>query len=234
MSIVECTLHSLKKIAKFTYRVRLKSINNITFAAGQYLLLLINNNRYPFSLASSPLNKDFIELHIGSSIFNQKIIDIISYISHKKIILVDIPYGNAWLRINSYPIMIIVGGTGFSYAQSILFTIIKQQPNKKIIFYWGVKNVYDFYSLNKLNLISNRLNNILIKLIVENHNNIWKNKTGTVLDLLKYYKTDIKKYDLYMAGPYNMITNIIKFFSIYRDIAPKNIFSDITFSNKKP
>ncbi|MCV2526315.1 MAG: NAD(P)H-flavin reductase [Candidatus Lightella neohaematopini] len=233
MSIIKCTLYSLKKIAKFTYQVRLKSIHDITFMAGQYLLLLINGNKYPFSLASSPLNKNFIELHIGSSVFNQKIIDIISHITYKKIILIDVPYGNAWLRINDYPIMLIIGGTGFSYAQSILFTIFKKQPNKKIIFYWGVKNVYDFYNLNKLNLINNKLNDILIKLIVENHNNIWKNKTGTVLDLLKYCKTDIKKYDLYMAGPYSMIINIIKFFNIHKDIAPKNIFSDITCNNKK-
>ncbi|MCV2531156.1 MAG: NAD(P)H-flavin reductase, partial [Candidatus Lightella neohaematopini] len=88
MPIIECSLYSLKKITKFAYQVRLKLTNNISFTAGQYLLLLIDNNKYPFSLASSPLNKNFIELHIGSSMFNQKIIDIISYISYKKIILI--------------------------------------------------------------------------------------------------------------------------------------------------
>ncbi|MCV2506468.1 MAG: NAD(P)H-flavin reductase [Candidatus Lightella neohaematopini] len=228
MPIIECSLYSLKKITKFAYQVRLKLTNNISFTAGQYLLLLIDNNKYPFSLASSPLNKNFIELHIGSSMFNQKIIDIISYISYKKIILIDIPHGNAWLRVNDYPIMLIVGGTGFSYAQSILLTITKKQPNKKIIFYWGVKNVYDFYNLDKLKLINKKLSNILIRLIVENHHHVWKDNTGTVLDLLKYYKINIRKYDLYLAGPYNMIINIIKFFSKHKNIAPKNIFTDIT------
>ncbi len=44
-------------------------------------------------------------------------------------IVVDIPHGEAWLRDDEErPMILIAGGTGFSYARSILLTALARNP----------------------------------------------------------------------------------------------------------
>ncbi len=45
---------------------------------------------------------------------------------------------HAWLRDDEErPLILIAGGTGFSYARSILLTALAHNPNREVTIYWG-------------------------------------------------------------------------------------------------
>ncbi|EOA2962478.1 NAD(P)H-flavin reductase, partial [Yersinia enterocolitica] len=82
-------------------------------------------DKRPFSMASTPLQKDSIELHIGASELNLYAMAVMDRILQEKTLDVDIPHGEAWFREGSHrPLILIAGGTGFSYARSILLAAL--------------------------------------------------------------------------------------------------------------
>ncbi len=55
-------------------------------------------DKRPFSMASTPDEKGFIELHIGASEINLYAKAVMDRILKDHQIVVDIPHGEAWLR----------------------------------------------------------------------------------------------------------------------------------------
>ncbi len=70
-------------------------------------------------------------------------------------IVVDIPHGEAWLRDDEErPMILIAGGTGFSYARSILLTALARNLNRDITIYWGGREEQHLYDLCELEALS--------------------------------------------------------------------------------
>ncbi len=46
--------------------------------------------------------------------------------------------------------ILIAGGTGFSYARSILLTALARNPNRDITIYWGGREEQHLYDLSSL------------------------------------------------------------------------------------
>jgi hypothetical protein len=89
-------------------------------------------------MASTPMDNSAIELHIGASELNLYAMAVMDRILKNHEITVDIPHGEAWLREDTNrPVILIAGGTGFSYARSILLTVLAEQPQRQVAIYWG-------------------------------------------------------------------------------------------------
>lgn len=68
MTILSCKVTSVEAITDTVYRVRLVPEQPFSFKAGQYLMVVMDErDKRPFSLASTPTQQDYIELHIGAS-----------------------------------------------------------------------------------------------------------------------------------------------------------------------
>ncbi|MGQ7115150.1 hypothetical protein ACUOFC_58215, partial [Escherichia sp. TWPC-MK] len=52
------------------------------------------------------------------------------------------------------PMILIAGGTGFSYARSILLTALARNPNRDITIYWGGREEQHLYDLCELEALS--------------------------------------------------------------------------------
>ncbi|MEL2303165.1 FAD-binding oxidoreductase, partial [Klebsiella pneumoniae] len=80
-------------------RVRIVPDAAFSFRAGQYLMVVMDErDKRPFSMASTPDEKGFIELHIGASEINTYAKAVMDRILKDHQIVVDIPHGEAWLR----------------------------------------------------------------------------------------------------------------------------------------
>lgn len=198
----------LASIKNNIYKVYIALNTPIKFNAGQFVLISINGKGVPFSIANCPTKDQEIELHIGSSNKDTSL-DAIEYFVDALIeeiqIEVDAPYGDAWLRSESgNPLLLIAGGTGLSYINSILTNCLNRNIPQDIYLYWGVKDSSFLYEDEELLELSLNNNNFHYIPVIEDKNEEWIGKKGTVLDAVMEDFTDLTHFDIYVCGPFMM------------------------------
>ncbi len=183
MTTLSCKVTSVEAITDTVYRVRLVPDAAFSFRAGQYLMVVMDErDKRPFSMASTPDEKGFIELHIGASELNLYAMAVMDRILKDREIVVDIPHGDAWLRDDEErPLILIAGGTGFSYVRSILLTALARNPARDVTIYWGGREEKHLYDLSELEALSVNHPNLRIEPVVEQPEEGWRGRTGTVL-----------------------------------------------------
>lgn len=159
MTTLSCKVTSVEAITDTVYRVRLVPEAAFSFRAGQYLMVVMDErDKRPFSMASTPAEQEFIELHIGASELNLYAMAVMDRILKEREIEVDIPHGEAWLRDDEdRPLILIAGGTGFSYVRSILLSALARNPDRDIAIYWGGREAKHLYDLAELEALSIRI-----------------------------------------------------------------------------
>ncbi|AOR63437.1 NAD(P)H-flavin reductase [Pectobacterium wasabiae] len=228
MTTLSCKVTSVEAITDTVYRVRLLPEAPFSFRAGQYLMVVMGDrDKRPFSLASTPMDKGFIELHIGASELNLYAMAVMERIHKEKNLTVDIPHGEAWLREESTrPLVLIAGGTGFSYVRSILLTALAQQPDRNISIYWGGRESQHLYDLTELEGFVAKHPNLRVVPVVEQPEEGWTGRTGTVLSAVLQDYGSLAEQDIYIAGRFEMAKIARERFCNERGALAAHMFSD--------
>ncbi|AUX74151.1 NAD(P)H-flavin reductase [Erwinia pyrifoliae] len=228
MTTLSCKVTSVEAITDTVYRVRLIPEADFSFRAGQYLMVVMDeNDKRPFSLASTPMEKDIIELHIGASELNLYAMAVMERIHQQRQITVDIPHGDAWLREEGdRPLLLIAGGTGFSYARSILLTALAQQPDRHIAIYWGGRELKHLYDLDELNALAVRHPNLKVVPVVEQPEEGFTGRNGTVLTAVMQDYGSLSGHDIYIAGRFEMAKIARERFCAERGAQEAHMFGD--------
>lgn len=228
MTILRCKVTSVDAITDTVYRVRLLPEADFSFRAGQYLMVVMDErDKRPFSLASTPAERQFIELHIGASELNLYAMAVMDRILKENEIVVDIPHGDAWLRDDeSRPLLLIAGGTGFSYARSILLTALARNPQREITIYWGGRDAQHLYDLNELEALCATHPNLRVEAVVEQPEESWRGRTGTVLTAVMQDYSDLAGHDIYIAGRFEMAKIARERFCAERNACAEHMFGD--------
>lgn len=112
-------------------------------------------DKRPFSIASCPSKTDTVELHIGATADNPYAMEVIEKLRAQGEITIEVPLGQASYRAASErPIILIAGGTGFSYTWSILQAHLRRDTQRPVTLYWGGRAVNDLYYDAKLRALS--------------------------------------------------------------------------------
>ncbi|WP_130833233.1 NAD(P)H-flavin reductase [[Erwinia] mediterraneensis] len=228
MTTLSCKVTSVEAITDTVYRVRLVPEADFSFRAGQYLMVVMDErDKRPFSLASTPMEKDLIELHIGASDLNLYAMAVMERIQNQRQITVDMPHGDAWLREEgSRPLLLIAGGTGFSYVRSILLTALAQQPDRDIAIYWGGRELKHLYDLDELNALTRHHPNLKVIPVVEQPEAGWQGRSGTVLTAVMQDFTSLSEHDIYIAGRFEMAKIARDRFCAERGAQEAHMFGD--------
>ncbi|VFP86884.1 NAD(P)H-flavin reductase [Candidatus Erwinia haradaeae] len=207
MPTLSCKIASVEGITDTIYRVLLTPEYHVNFRAGQYVILKLKEyDHLPLSIASTPMEKDSIELHIGGSEFSSSIISVIEYIQNHKDIIIDMPHGLAWLRDEKdYPLILIAGGTGFSYIRSILFTALSEKADRDISMYWGGREIQHLYELDKLNKLVHQYPKLKILPVLERPKDDFIGREGTVISAVMQDYSCLHRHAIYIAGPVSMV-----------------------------
>ncbi|HEY1845718.1 MAG TPA: NAD(P)H-flavin reductase [Buttiauxella sp.] len=228
MTTLSCKVTSVEAITDTVYRVRLLPEAEFSFQAGQYLMVVMDErDKRPFSMASTPSEHEFIELHIGASELNLYAMAVMDRILKEQEILVDIPHGDAWLRDDEdRPLILIAGGTGFSYVRSILLTALARNPNREIAIYWGGREEKHLYDLAELETLSVKHENLRVEAVVEQPEAGWRGRNGTVLTAVMQDYGTLAKHDIYIAGRFEMAKIARELFCNERGANVDRMFGD--------
>ncbi|MEY8199672.1 MAG: NAD(P)H-flavin reductase [Colwellia sp.] len=214
MKTVSCQIQSLSSLTPHVYKVLLKPSEKIDFIAGQYLnFIMSDEDKRPFSIASSP-NSDLIELQIGAFVADSYPMQVIEYIkasyASSEAVTIEIPAGNAQLRTESErPLLLLAGGTGFSYIKSMFEYLAEQKSQRHIMVYWGLREESAAYELEKTITTIGKLPHAnfipVIENIDDNSEKPWQGKTGLVHQAAMHDIVSFEPYDIYLAGRFDMV-----------------------------
>jgi aquacobalamin reductase/NAD(P)H-flavin reductase len=212
MKTVDCQIVSLTSLTPHVFKVLLKPNEKVNFIAGQYLnFFMSHEDKRPFSIASSP-NNELIELQIGAFIADSYPMQVIERLQSAQVanepVTIEIPLGNAELRLDSErPLLLLAGGTGFSYIKSMFEYLAEEKSQRPITVYWGLRELAATYELAETAAIIATLPNAKFVPVIENvgENDSWQGKTGLVHQVVMDDIINLESYDIYLAGRFEMV-----------------------------
>jgi NAD(P)H-flavin reductase len=204
---IRCSVESLHPFNDSVYHVVLRPEQHFAYQAGQYLMVKMSeDDKRPFSIASSPSDGGLIELHIGASERHSYPMQVIERMQQQQEITILAPHGDAHLaNDNQRPIILVAGGTGFSYIRSILRELIAQQDQRQVSVYWGCKDLAHFYLLEEAQQLAAAHDNITLIPVAENAPADWQGVKGLVHHAILSDFNDLSGHDIYAAGRFEMV-----------------------------
>ncbi|MCG9680196.1 NAD(P)H-flavin reductase [Vibrio sp. Isolate24] len=208
---IQCKVKSIEPLACNTHRILLHPETPVSFKAGQYLMVVMGEkDKRPFSIASSPCRHEGeLELHIGAAEHNAYALEVVeamqNALENNGDISIDAPHGDAWVKEESErPLLLIAGGTGFSYVRSILDHCVAQNKTNEIHLYWGGRDERQLYAKDELDGIAAQFRNVHFIPVVEEATSEWQGKVGNVLQAVSDDFDSLAEYDIYIAGRFEM------------------------------
>lgn len=225
MEKVQCTVVELSPLTDTVTKVRLKPQKPVAFEPGQYLQLVVNEqDKRPFSIANIYGHSD-IELHIGAGEQDSYAQGAIQHLKNNREVEIVMPFGKAFLRQQDRPTILVAGGTGYSYVQSLLLGVIGSGQHEPVFLYWGVRQQSDLYALPQLNHWAEEHPWLTVVPVIEFPDDLWKGRSGRLLDAISHDFISLEPYSLYMAGRFDMVGAARELF-LDKGILPDHMYAD--------
>jgi len=209
MKVITCQVASLTPLTEHVYKALLKPSIPVDFSAGQYLNFVMGDeDKRPFSIASAP-GAELIELQIGAFGSDSYPMQVIEHIKANSEVTIEMPFGNAQLREDSKrPLLLIAGGTGFSYIKSMFEYLALQHSQREVVVYWGLRDQSACYELEQTAEMINKLANGKFIPVIEAPSSDWQGRSGMVHKAVMADVKNLADYDIYLAGRFEMVAAV--------------------------
>ncbi len=101
-------------------------------------------------------------------------------------------------------VMVMAGGTGFSYVKSILEQIVALDITNPVYLYWGVKEYSHFYFEDEASSWAKDHANIHFHPVIELPEAEWQGHQGYVHHAVLNDFSDLSEFDIYVVGRFEM------------------------------
>lgn len=207
MSEINCQVVKLEPFNDSVFHVVLRPEQPFSFEAGQYLMVkMSDDDKRPFSIASAPSDGELIELHIGASELQSYPMQVIDRMKENGEITILAPHGEAQLdNSNERPILLVAGGTGFSYVRSIVRELMATEDKRDVTVYWGCQAVEHMYLFDEMQALADVHDKLTFIPVVENTPENWNGGEGQVHKAVMKDISDLSAYEIYAAGRFEMV-----------------------------
>ncbi|NQZ05772.1 MAG: NAD(P)H-flavin reductase [Algicola sp.] len=226
MSVITCKVKKLEQVNDHVYHLELTTTQSFDFKAGQYLQVVMGEkDKRPFSIASTP-GQTNLELHIGATEGHSYAKQVIDLCKEQGQLEVEVGLGEAQLRQDSdRPILLLAGGTGFSYVQSIARHLEQHKPDHQVLLYWGGKNLQSMYADKAMKQWQQDHKGFSYVPVIEHPDEGWQGKTGYVHLAVMEDIDNLQDYDIYIAGHFDMV-KIVRDDFIAQGAVREHMFAD--------
>jgi CDP-4-dehydro-6-deoxyglucose reductase len=205
-----CRISDMQKASDDIIIVKLQLPTNEQFAfmSGQYIdLLLKNNQRRSYSIASNPLENS-VELHIrhmSGGLFTDALFGVSETqpaLKVRDILRFEGPLGTFFLRESNKPIILLASGTGFAPIKSIINHMQASKNNRPVTLYWGGRRPKDIYAMQDCNeWLANMPNFKFIPVISDAlAEDNWQGRTGFLHHAVMQDIPNMQDYEVYACG----------------------------------
>jgi CDP-4-dehydro-6-deoxyglucose reductase, E3 len=226
-----CRIERMQRLAPDVMAVflRLPANEELPFVAGQYLdIMLPQNRRRSFSIASAPGRDELIELHVrkvASGEFTHQLFD---GMKEKTLLRIEGPLGQFWFRRESpRPALLIGGGTGYAPLRSMLRDLLEVGDRRPLHLYWGAQSRPDLYEDEQVRELCARYPNLHYTPVLSDPQpaDHWSGRTGLVHAAVLQDHPRLSELDVYASGPPAMIEAVRHEF-VERGLPPQQLFFD--------
>lgn len=205
MSEFQCKVAAITPLTEVVYKVELTPAQPVDFKAGQYIMVHMGEkDKRPFSIANPAYDNGRIELHIGADEKNAYATEVLDKMRAEGEIVLSGGHGDAHLQAADADIILIAGGTGFSYTWSILQQILHDKSDANVTLYWGGKHKQDLYLFDELTALAAKHSHFQFEPVVEFPEDGWEGKTGWVHKAVMSDHADMSGKHVYIAGRFEM------------------------------
>lgn len=226
MQRIECHLTAMQECAEHIWHIQLTPEQAVTFRPGQYLQVVMGEkDKRPFSIANSP-TRPGLELQIGATPGNPYPGEVMERLRTTGQLTVELPLGKAWFREeSSRPVLLIAGGTGYSYARSILQYLIDTGFNRPVYLYWGVRQESQLYEGQEVLAWADESAHLHYVPVVQYPEPGWRGSQGMVHEAVLADFASLDQYDIYVAGRFEMAAVIRQSLHL-RGVSDEQLFGD--------
>ena len=227
MQRIKCRVEELREYVDTIWHVALTPQQAISFKPGQYLLVVMSDSdKRPFSIANSPTRSGVLELQIGATPENAYAGQVLARMREQGEIEIELAAGKAFLRDESpRPLILMAGGTGFSYARAILEYLIDTGSKRPVFLYWGVRQAHWLYEQGQMQQWERDYAPLTFIPVVQEPQADWTGKTGLVHKAIMDDFVSLHDYDIYVAGRFEMAGAAREEFKVL-GAEPERIFGD--------
>jgi len=234
MTIYVCKTKDVVQLNQQIYRVRLvpDDVQLLDFKGGQYILLhMVSGETVPLSIASSPEQKKYLELHIRLMHTPSLAEDMINLFKQSKNansrINIEGAFGDCYLDRGDRDIVVIAGGTGFAPMKSLIESAFAQKNKRQIDLFFGAKNINGLYQNDLIEKWQNTNDNFNYIPVISDGDSSWNGATGFPHQIaIAQYKNKLLKKEIFIGGSEAMVMAVYQAL-MDEDVSINNIHSDI-------
>jgi CDP-4-dehydro-6-deoxyglucose reductase len=216
--------------------LRLPVAEEFRFEAGQYLdIMLPGGRRRSFSIASPPHDSRLLELHVRRVVGGEFSERLFNEDARSDLLRIEGPLGQFVYRPGLAPMLMVGGGTGLAPLLSILRHVVENGIERDMTLYWGVRGEHDLYAHATLEDLAGRSMTghaaidrparLRYVPVLSEPAPEWRGSRGWVHEAVLRDIDDLEKYDVYAAGPPEMIAAVRREFG-RRGVAASRLFFD--------
>ncbi|WP_299398077.1 2Fe-2S iron-sulfur cluster-binding protein [Pelagibius sp.] len=212
---------NIERVSPTVRRLYVWPEETLEFAAGQFVRLRFGGlPARAYSMANTP-GEEALEFHVrvipGGAVSEH--IDKVLRVGDR--VQIEGPFGNAHLRPeDSSPLVLVAGSSGLAPAKSIMRTALRQQPDRRVHLYFGVRSENHVYDESELQVLVSRYRNLKVDTVLSEPEGRTRRRTGTLADVVAQDLVTHTMAQFYMAGPPSMVSAVSKVvtnFGIRRD-----------------
>ena len=176
------------------------------FYAGQYLQLIVDDQRFPFSIASTPQTNQ-LELHIKPTEGSADSLMVEQYLNEKPA-SVDFtyPHGNCYVDgVPDRSVILIAAATGVSQMRSIALWLLAQPEAPTVSLFWGTLTPEELYLSDELESLAASNHRFQYCPVVSQGSSAWRGRQGLVVNAAIEDCEDLSSADIYISGSPTMV-----------------------------
>ncbi len=201
----------------------------LRYHAGQYVKVVHPDGKLsPLSIACSPHDYSFIELHIAHPDSNHFAREILLKISAEKKLTLRGPYGcsTEFAAQRDQPIIFLARGTGFAPVKSIVEELTRLNTYPSMHLYWSATAPEELYLHELAQGWMNELQNFSYTPVLSRPHTHWQGKIGLLQHVILENHSDLSPYRIYASAPESIVHDALQDF-LTAGLKRENYFSDV-------